>query len=61
MSARKQKAIEAGLRRRMGMSEEKREDLKVKLEQFNDWTATCRKCGATLTGTLADMKGHTCG
>lgn len=49
---------EAALRRRFGTDEES----KAKLDKFNeaqtDWYTTCRVCGASLRGSLEDMRKH---
>lgn len=54
-------AIEAKLRRTYGASPEAREKIAVANKGFTDWRARCRKCGAELEGSLAELKGHTCG
>ena len=39
------------------------EEAKAKLENFNktaEWRAKCRKCGAQLKGTLAELLLHKC-
>lgn len=45
-------------RKSQGMSEETRNSLKSFNEAQKDWTATCRLCGETLTGTLEDLRQH---
>lgn len=48
--------IEVGLRRRLGMSQENREELSKFNEQQTDWFTTCRKCGTHREGSIADLK-----
>jgi len=41
------------------------EEAKIKLEAFNeqqtDWYGTCPKCGASVRGSLKDIREHKCG
>lgn len=32
------------------------EELKRLYEQYDDWTGTCRKCGAEAAGTLEELR-----
>lgn len=43
------------------MSEQKREALNQFNAEQSDWYATCRKCKAKLSGTIAQIKEHKCG
>lgn len=43
-----------------GASPEARERLKQANEAAKDWRGRCRKCGAELEGTLAELRGHVC-
>ena len=56
-----QKQIESALSRRAGMTPERREALQKQMAQQTDWYGKCRKCGVHLTGTVAQLKEHTCG
>lgn len=43
------------------MSKEAKEALEKALNSQKDWEATCRKCGQKLTGSLKELKEHSCG
>lgn len=53
-----QERIEAAMRNHLGMTEEKKASLTAFNEAADDWTATCRVCGAKLKGTLAQLREH---
>lgn len=53
-------AIEAALKSRSGMSEDKKVQLVAFNEKADDWYGTCRKCGEKVRGTLAKMREHIC-
>ena len=52
--------VDARLNRHNGMGEDVQERLTMANEAATDWRGTCRKCGETLKGSLADMRGHKC-
>lgn len=52
--------IEAALKRRLDEARGP-EGLKAWNEQQSDWWGVCRKCGAHLTGTPKQLRGHVCG
>ena len=54
-----QRAIETKLKRMRGASPEARERI-AEAEEGMIWRAKCRKCGAELKGTHAELLGHTC-
>lgn len=47
--------------RSLGMSSEAKATLAKAMDAQTDWTATCRKCGEKLTGTMAQIREHHCG
>lgn len=55
------KRAERFLGRRYGQTTEERARVKLFNDAQSDWTATCRICGAVLTGTPAQLKAHTHG
>lgn len=48
--------IEAGLKRRHGMPDEQKEEVKKFNEAQTDWYAYCVKCGIKRTGSLAELR-----
>lgn len=42
-------------------SPEAKATLKAFNEKQTDWYGWCRKCGKPLTGSLKDMREHSCG
>ncbi len=56
----KQRAMEAAMRRRMGLSPEHAERLTEHNEGCEDWRGECPLCGAKLHGTLAALRTHQC-
>jgi hypothetical protein len=43
------------------MSDKARAALNAKNEEFTDWRGKCRRCGAELTGSLKQLREHSCG
>lgn len=56
---RERKAREAALHRRR-MLPQRREAMRGLMEQWDDWSGTCRVCGCPLTGRLAQLAAHKC-
>lgn len=55
------KAILKRLQRNFGQSDAVRMHVREQNAIKTDWFGHCRKCGVRLEGTLAELKGHTCG
>lgn len=55
------RALAHKIARVRGASPEHRERLAEFYAKQNDWRGRCRKCGATLEGTLKEMREHVCG
>lgn len=53
---REQRAIEVALRRRSGMSAERKEQVEVFNNAQNDWFTFC-ECGKQRFGTIEQLKG----
>jgi hypothetical protein len=54
-----ERALREAAALRTGPGPELRARIREANEAATDWRATCRVCGETLTGTLAELRAHT--
>lgn len=53
-----ERAMREAARRQEGPSDAALERIQEANEEASDWSGTCRVCGASLTGTLAELRSH---
>lgn len=56
--ARRRRAAEIAMRRRLGMRKDKAEQVKTHMLSQPDLHTTCRHCGQTVRGSLEAIQAH---